>query len=114
MIMGKSALNSKNRRRHKLALLALQGDQCFYCQDNLLYEDATIDHVIPVKVVKEQTSRDEKYKHINNTVVACFDCNQSKGHLTGEQFLIIIMNVHPPKSRKHLAAWHRRKKHDKS
>ena len=51
---------------------------CHYCAIELRITDATIDHVLPVARGGQTT--------LDNTVLACVECNHAKGTRTKEEF----------------------------
>lgn len=56
----------------------VHGGKCFYCPTTLTKDNATIDHV------EGQTG--DAAEAIQNLVLACKPCNQSKGHQTIDAF----------------------------
>lgn len=62
---------------------------CFYCKNNLTFDDATIDHKVPRSKGGETS--------LENSVISCRKCNNKKGSTSFEDFL---------KTRK----WHQRQK----
>lgn len=64
---------NKRRRNALLTRLAVRdgGMVCFYCKVELVFENCTLDHVIP----KSKGGRDT----FDNYVLACDPCNHDKG-----------------------------------
>jgi 5-methylcytosine-specific restriction endonuclease McrA len=63
----------------RLKVFAKTDGICFYCQ---ISEATTIDHMIPK--VKGGSNR------IDNLIGACYGCNQEKGALTCDEYLVIV------------------------
>lgn len=57
--------------------------KCFYCDRKLKYKHATMDHVKP-----ECFGGLFEY---DNLVTACFPCNQKRGNMPADIFLILVM-----------------------
>lgn len=57
---------------------------CFYCGKPLKARNRTKDHVIPTARGGSRLS--------HNVVTCCHHCNQLKGMLTGEEFLLLLPN----------------------
>ena len=64
------------RRRRRLWKNRLHA--CYFCEVDLTFEEATIDHLTP-------QSKGGKHDDMN-MVLACRSCNESKGRLTEEEF----------------------------
>lgn len=63
------------------ALLAAQGNACFFCNCRLSMSDATRDHLTP-RSAPAKTRKNAKRRlggWQRNFVLACFSCNSSKG-----------------------------------
>lgn len=56
---------------------------CFYCDAELTFREATMDHIIP-------KSRGGALE-IGNIVIACYDCNYERQNMPADIFLIIKM-----------------------
>jgi 5-methylcytosine-specific restriction endonuclease McrA len=63
-------MGSKDRQRRKQSLLKSQGKACFYCGKSIDYKSATLDHIVPYALGKDNS--------LGNLVLACKSCNQSK------------------------------------
>jgi len=94
-----SNINTKDRRRKVRALRRLHGDDCFWCEISLDFEDdggwhPTLDHYVPK--VKGGNNK------IGNLVLACDWCNQKRAHMTPNQFKKWLRDhlVPPEKRRK--------------
>ena len=61
----------KLRLSFKLKLFAAS-QQCHYCKKHLNWEDATLDHVVPLSKGGKTVE--------NNLVLACAPCNFAKGN----------------------------------
>lgn len=59
-------------RKLRKKSLYKQNSHCLYCEKNLSYEEATVDHIIPV-------SRFGVHKPVN-IVISCVKCNRKKGN----------------------------------
>lgn len=82
-----SKRNSRNVRikKKKHVLLEMQGGLCHYCLRKTTDEEVTYDHIIPKSVGGTAT--------IGNGVAACLDCNQSRGIIPFEIFMLYLNNV---------------------
>lgn len=63
---------NKSRRKHKQKLWKSSPHTCFYCEKPLIYEEATLDHVVPLS--RGGTN------NITNLVICCKVCNKAKGN----------------------------------
>ena len=73
--MEPAAHNKKRSANFAYRFLLLKIDpHCWYCRKALTLEDSTLDHVVP---------RCMGGKRVNNTVLACADCNHAKGNNPG-------------------------------
>ncbi len=69
------AANKKRSANFAYRFLMLKIDpRCWYCRKALTLDDSTLDHVVP---------RCNGGKRVNNTVLACSDCNLAKGNKPG-------------------------------
>lgn len=66
-------------RRFVSALLAREGDSCFYCMRSVRLDTCALDHVLP-----QASHLDSSY---HNVVVACHDCNSKKRGMGARDFL---------------------------
>lgn len=57
--------------------------KCFYCDMKLKFKKATIDHIKPKSYGGELSK--------NNTVIACYTCNQKRGNMPADIFLTLKM-----------------------
>lgn len=64
-------MSSTERRRRRGVLLAIQGGKCFWCEEEIVEADATLDELMPRN--RGGTQR------WNNIVVSCSFCNNSRG-----------------------------------
>ncbi|MFC6080736.1 HNH endonuclease [Sphaerisporangium aureirubrum] len=72
--------NSDKRQRYRRQLAARDGAACFYCGHRFRdLSTATIDHLVPVYYGGTWARA--------NLVLACFACNQAKGHRLPTEFL---------------------------
>jgi 5-methylcytosine-specific restriction endonuclease McrA len=62
----------KDRIRIREELWEKQNKICVYCKSVISYEQASLDHIIPVILLEENIGQD-------NLVVCCKACNKSKG-----------------------------------
>ena len=72
--MGKRKMSAVDRAFYKIdreRLWKEQEGKCHYCKKSIKREEATMDHVIPIK--------NTKYHSTANCVVSCGPCNQKKG-----------------------------------
>lgn len=76
--------NSENISFCDLKKLYNSNPKCFYCNVELLKEDVTFDHKIPLS--KEGTHT------IDNLTICCRDCNQLKGIKTDSEFKDFLKN----------------------
>lgn len=67
------------RKKRRLAARA-QRYKCFYCYECIANGKATADHYIP-------RSRVGGVGHSGNIVAACYECNQRKADMTGDEYL---------------------------
>lgn len=81
-------MSPRSKKSKLLRLLAAQGGRCYYC-DSALCRGAqhpkaqpTLDHRVPPGRGGSNA--------IENLVAACFDCNQRKGDMTGDEFLAML------------------------
>ena len=64
-------------RKHKKTLFAQTGGECQICGNLFMYEELTVDHIIPVS----KSHLYDGYIHsIANLQLACGPCNSSKGN----------------------------------
>lgn len=73
------------RTRDYEALVQRDGAHCFYCQMPLLYEFATIEHMIPVTAGGTN--------HLSNKTLACHQHNTEAGHLSVREKLEMAMRI---------------------
>lgn len=83
-------------------LLKQQNNKCYYCTKQLNKNDATMDHIIPLKETRYHTD--------SNVVVSCNDCNSEKGH----RKISSKEEVYIPKDRYDALVHQRLKKFDES
>lgn len=69
-------------------LLLLQGGRCFYCNDSLALEDATLEHIVP----KAQGGDASE----GNTVACCASMNHLLGNATPKEKLAAVINARGP------------------
>lgn len=62
----------KDRMRIREELWEQQNKICVYCKSVIPYEQASLDHIIPVILLEENIGQD-------NLVVCCKACNKRKG-----------------------------------
>lgn len=72
------ALSTSYRRIIKEEKYREQSGRCYYCPKFLKYDQATLDHKVPLA----EGGADAAY----NIVVSCLPCNRDKGCATVEQF----------------------------
>lgn len=79
--------NSRNNRvrKKKHILLEMQGGLCHYCLRKTTDEEITYDHMIPKSAGGTAT--------INNGIAACINCNQSRGIIPFELFMLYLNRV---------------------
>lgn len=61
----------KQYRQWRAVLFDMHAGRCFYCDEEVSYNEATIDHQVPI--IKEGSG------DLDNLVMACYPCNSSKG-----------------------------------
>lgn len=71
-VYGKKSLQYSFYKITREKILKEQNHKCFYCKIPLSMENATMDHIIPIKKTK--------YHSDKNVVVCCETCNKTKGH----------------------------------
>ena len=73
--------NHQRRKSQKLRIIERDGWTCFYCgRENLRLDEIEIDHKLPVSRGGPNT--------MDNLVTACRECNQRKGTMTAEEFIV--------------------------
>ena len=72
-------MGSEDRRRRKRKLMERDEGKCFWCKTMLAYEDATMDHVIPM--ARGGTDA------LTNLVLSCQPCNNSRGCRDGRKMM---------------------------
>lgn len=69
-----------------------EGRRCFYCDRSLRYCETTLDHIKPECFGGPLT--------FENTVAACHPCNNERGNLPADIYLILKMTGGVPDTRK--------------
>lgn len=77
--MGSVDLHPNHKFYIKRLIWTREGGKCFYCHTELKFKSATIDHIIPKSMNGPLT--------VDNTVCACKQCNNKRGHGSARQFL---------------------------
>lgn len=80
--MSKKLCGAARRRKLKSCIFIRDKNRCFYCNKELTYKQSTLDHIIP----RSQGG----FAEYNNLVLACFRCNNDRGIMPADQFLIMI------------------------
>ena len=75
-------MRSEKIKEFELKELFYNNQKCEYCGVDLNEKDFQIDHKIPL-------SRNGKHS-IDNLAISCKECNNLKGTMTSEEFLIFI------------------------
>lgn len=65
-------MNPKQKRSKKQQLARVYGSKCWWCQENLLVETLTIDHLLP----KSRGGSDS----LENLRLSCRPCNNARGN----------------------------------
>lgn len=89
-----------------------QNEQCFYCLDNLLEEEITIDHIIPksICISKYGNRNGTSINGKRNFVVACSSCNSARGKMPFTTFVDMLKSKSKPRLKQHIRCWERRRK----
>lgn len=78
----RNRLQHQKRQRWRKSRIKQQGGKCYYCglefREDLKWFRSTLDHLIPLSQGGED--------HYENTVAACYRCNQDKRSQTAEEF----------------------------
>lgn len=53
----------RNRRSIKTTLFSRDGNKCFWCGNKMTFKEATIDHIIPVSVKTDNSTRNLRLIH---------------------------------------------------
>lgn len=61
------------------------GGRCELCGQQLLFEDMTLDHIVPLSMGGEDSMK--------NLQAACFDCNKLKGNILPSEFMERITDI---------------------
>lgn len=73
----------EERHIFKQAVWNRDGRKCFYCDRKLKYKYATIDHIKPECFGGKM--------EWGNVVIACFQCNHTRGNMPADIFLTLMM-----------------------
>lgn len=75
-------MSSKRRQNFRLLWKQVYGLRCAYCEEDCK-SCATVDHLVPKSKGGGNT--------LDNMVIACLNCNQTKGDKTVEEFKPLVL-----------------------
>lgn len=72
VLMSDHSAHGRSWDAQRLRVLQRDSYLCYYCRKDLIGDDATVDHVMPIKLDPKKPYRDDEL------VAACRSCNSSK------------------------------------